>query len=147
VAIAALVISLVSILIAGLSVWYAHRADQRAGRAEERAERAEQRAEQADRRDAARFAGQQADTELAALNRVAGIMNRELAAAVEATATDPQAFRRVHAAQSRLEQAIAATGHDLPTCAKYAKTTDAALLPEAERELGQARAAIRPYRQ
>jgi hypothetical protein len=52
----------------------------------------------------------------------------------------------VQAAQSRLEQAIAATGIALPICAEYARTTDARLLPDAERELGAAIAAIRPWR-
>lgn len=129
---AAFGISLVSILIAIGALWYAHRADQRADRAE--------------RRDTARFAGEQEATEVAALERVGGIMRRELAAAVEATATEPLAPRRVQAAQSRLEQAIAATGIDLPICAEYARTTNARLRPHAERELGAAIVAIRPWR-
>jgi hypothetical protein len=53
----------------------------------------------------------------------------------------------VQAAQSRLEQAIAATGIELPVCAKYARTTDTLLLPDAERELELAIGAIRPWRQ
>ena len=139
-AVAALVISIVAVVFTGASLWYTHLANERAKRAEERARRAESR-------DAARFAGEQAETELAALERIGKIMRLELAAAVEASATEPQAPRRVKAAQSRLEQAIAAIGIDLPASAEYARTADAALLPEAERELGQAIATIQPWHQ
>lgn len=132
-AVAAFFVSLVALGGALWSLWYTHRADQRAKRAEAR--------------DTARFASEQAETEFAALDRVGGIMREELAAAVEASATEPLAPHRVKAAQSRLEQAIAATGIDLPVCAEYAKTTDAELLPEAEAELDRARVAIRPWRQ
>jgi hypothetical protein len=50
----------------------------------------------------------------------------------------------VHAAQSHLEQAIAGTVFTLPVCSQYARTADAALLPEAERELGEAITALGP---
>jgi hypothetical protein len=52
----------------------------------------------------------------------------------------------VHAARSRLETAIAATGINLPVCSVYARTTDVDLLPEAEREPGEALNALRAYR-
>jgi hypothetical protein len=64
---------------------------------------------------------------------------------VEAAATDPYALRRVTAAQSRLEQAIGATGLELPACSTYMKETNPILLPEVERELGEAIARRRLY--
>jgi hypothetical protein len=135
VAIAALAVFVVSILIAGGSLWYAHLAN-------ERAKRAERRAEAAEHRDAARFAGERTEAKLDELDRVDTVM-RDLEAAREAAATEPQAPIRVKAAQSRLQETIAATGIELPTCAEYAKTVHPAFLPEAERELEQARANIR----
>jgi hypothetical protein len=131
-AIAALVISIVAVVFTGLSLWYTHLANERAKRAESR--------------DAARFAGEQAEAELEALDRVGAVM-RELAAAVGETVNDPQALGRVHATKSRLEQEIAATGIPLPACASYAMSANHALRPAAERELGQVRAAIRRVRQ
>ena len=67
----------------------------------------------------------------------------ELTAAAEAAATEPQAPNRLKAAQSRLQEAIAATGIELRICAEYAKTAHPGFRPEAEHELGQARANIR----
>ena len=130
-AIAALVISLIAVLIALGSLWYTRRADLRAGRAE--------------RRDATRFAGEQAASEVAALERIGSIMRREVAQAQADAATDPQAPRRLKAAQARLEQAIDASGHDLPACSTYSGSADPALLPEAETELERALGAIRGY--
>jgi hypothetical protein len=114
----------------GLSLWYTHLANERANRAE--------------RRDDARFRDEEKFAEIARLERIGTIMRDELAGAVEAAATEPQAPRRVRAAQSHLEQAIAGSVFTLPAVSEYARTADAALLPEAERELGQLIAAVRP---
>jgi hypothetical protein len=122
-AIAAFAISLVALLIALASLWYTHRVNRQADRGESR--------------DAARFAGEQIRAERGALNRAAAAV-QELAAAVKAAATDPYALRRVTAAQSRLEQAIDATGLELPACSTYLRETNATLLPEVERELAEA---------
>ena len=122
-AIAALAVSLAAIAIALWSLWYARHADTRPDRAESRV--------------AARFAGKQISARVAALNRVGAVV-QELAAAVEAAATDPHALRRVSATQSRLEQAISATGIELPACSTYMRETNAVLLPEVERELAEA---------
>jgi hypothetical protein len=130
VTIAAFAVSLLALLIALGSLWYTHRADQRA--------------DGADHRDAARFTGEQIRAEVDALSRVGAVV-QELAAAVEAAATDPYALRRVTAAQSRLEQAIGATGLELPACSTYMKETNPILLPEVERELGEAIARRRLY--
>jgi hypothetical protein len=128
-AVAALLISIVAVVFTGLSLWYTYLANDRANRAE--------------RRDDARFRDEEKAAEVAKLERIGTIMRDELAGAVEAAATDPQAPRRVHAAQSHLELAIA-TVFTLPACSEYARTADAALLPEAERELGQVIAALGP---
>lgn len=122
-AIAAFAVSLVALLIALGSLWYAHRTDRRADHSE--------------RRDPAHFAGEQTRAEVGALNRVGAVV-QELAAAVKAAASDPYALRRVTAAQSRLEQAISVTGVELPACSTYMKETNATLLPEVERELAEA---------
>jgi hypothetical protein len=122
VTIAAFTVSLVALLIALVSLWYTRRADRRADRGESR--------------DAPRFAGEQIRAEVGALNRVAAVV-QELAAAAKAAATDPHALRRITAAQSRLEQAINATGLELPACSTYMKQTNAILLPEVERELAE----------
>jgi hypothetical protein len=130
VAIAAFAISLVALLIAIGSLWYAHRAGWRADHGE--------------RREPAHFTGEQIRAEVGALNRVGAVV-QELAAAVKAAASDPYALRRVTAAQSRLEQAISATGVELPACSTYMKETNATLLPEVERELAEAIARRRLY--
>lgn len=108
-AIAAFVVSAVAVLISLGSLVYVRRADQRARRADR----------------------------VGSLERLGTIM-RNVAATAAATASDPLAVRRLHAARARLEEAIAAADVELPACSEYASHNDSALLPAAERELEQA---------
>jgi hypothetical protein len=128
-AVAALAISIVSLVIALGSLWYVRRADWQADRA--------------GGRDAARVANE-IRVHVGALSQVDAAV-QELAAAVNAAASDPHALRRMTAAQSRLDQAITATGLELPFCSAYMKETNAILLPEVERELAEAIARRRLY--
>jgi hypothetical protein len=122
-ALAAIILSGVAIAISIGSLVFTWRADRRAGRAEKRADRAEQQAERAG--------------DVAELERIGEIVDR-LAAAVEASATDPHAPRRVAAERVRLSEAIAASDFDLPATSVYADRADAGLLPAAKGELEEA---------
>lgn len=128
-AIAAFALSLVAVAIALGSLWYMHRGSWRADRGGSR--------------EAARVANE-IRVDAGALSRV-GAAVQELAAAVKAAASDPHALRRITAAQGRLEQAINATGLELPVCSTYMKETKAILLPEVERELAEAKTRRRLY--
>jgi hypothetical protein len=116
VAVAAFVVSVVAVLIAGLAAIYTHRGDQRAVRAEKRAQDAER---------------------VTALERIGGIM-REAATTVGATATDPLARPRLDGTLARLREAIIAVDDELPACSEYARTVDLKALPAAEAELERA---------
>ena len=122
-ALAAIILSGIATAIAIVSVVFTVLADGRARRAEKRAERAEQRAER--------------DGHVAELERIGDIVDR-LADAVEDSALNPHAPRRVAAERERLSEAIAACSFNLPTASVYSVRTDAALLAAVKGELEEA---------
>jgi hypothetical protein len=125
VALTALIISILAASFAGLLALYARRADQRASRAKRRLE---------------------LQGGIESLDAVLGAM-RGVEQAAFGDANDPYATRKIAAARERLRTAIDASGFDLPACEEFAKNGDTALLPTAEREVVEAKATIRPWRQ
>jgi hypothetical protein len=106
VSLAALIVSIIAVLIAAGSLCYTRRAD----RARSRAERA------------------------APLHRI-GTLIRGVAAAQAATMSDPMAAADMRAKLAGLKEAVEVADASLPDCAAYASNADPALRPAAEQEL------------